>query len=133
MKASDGVSVSVHIVEGPLGEAVSWTPPTGQGAVLTFEGVARPTEEGKPIVALDYEAYEPMASAMIGRIGEELVARHGLGAMCVEHSTGRVPAGACSFRLRIASRHRREALAATEEFIDRLKRDVPIWKRAAWS
>jgi molybdopterin synthase catalytic subunit len=39
-----------------------------------------------------------------------------------------VEGGQCSFRLQVASAHRAEALAAMTEFIDRLKRDVPIWK-----
>jgi molybdopterin synthase catalytic subunit len=53
--------------------------------------------------------------------------------MCVEHSRGRVAAGECSFRLRVAASHRPEALRAVEEFIDRMKRDVPIWKTPVYA
>ena len=124
------MSVSVTIIDGPLGEPTPWRPTGGYGALVNFEGVARPTEDGVPIAALDYEAYEPMASRQLRRLGDDLVARHGLIGLCVEHSTGRVRVGECSFRLRIASAHRRQALAAMDEFIDRMKRDVPIWKTA---
>jgi molybdopterin synthase catalytic subunit len=55
--------------------------------------------------------------------------RHGLVAILVEHSKGFVPVGQCSFRLLVAGTHRRESLAAMSEFIDRMKRDVPIWKK----
>jgi molybdopterin synthase catalytic subunit len=85
-------------------------------------------EEGKPIRGLRYEAYETMAADMLAAIGEETVCRHGLAGLCVEHSTGLVLAGECSFRLQIAATHRQEALAAMGQFIDRLKKDVPIWK-----
>lgn len=120
--------VSVHILNGPLGRPIAWQHNTGAGAVLCFEGVARPVENGQQITALDYEAYEPMASRMLHRIADELVHTHRLIGLCVEHSTGRVAAGECSFRLRIASPHRKEALAAMDAFIDRMKQDVPLWK-----
>jgi molybdopterin synthase catalytic subunit len=71
-----------------------------------------------------------MASNLLRRLGEELLRDHGLIAICVEHSTGRVAAGECSFRLRIVAHHRKEALAAADHFINRMKRDVPIWKMA---
>jgi molybdopterin synthase catalytic subunit len=124
------MSVAVHILPGPLGAPVAWTPPPGHGALLCFEGVARPNEQGRAILALHYEAYEPMASIQLAEIARQIVAQFGLMGLCVEHSVGRVDAGRCSFRLRVASPHRKEALAAMDLFIDRLKRDVPIWKTA---
>jgi molybdopterin synthase catalytic subunit len=41
-----------------------------------------------------------------------------------------VPVGACSLRLLVAAAHRKPALKAMDEFIDALKRDIPIWKEA---
>jgi molybdopterin synthase catalytic subunit len=102
----------------------------GAGAVVSFEGRVRPLENGRTIRGLCYEAYEPMARDMLLTIGEETVDRYGLVGLCVEHSKGLVLVGECSFRLQIAGRHRREALAAMSQFINRLKRDVPIWKTA---
>jgi molybdopterin synthase catalytic subunit len=125
------MNIQVHITDGPLGETrPEWEMPIGPGAVLRFDGVARPSENGRPISALIYEAYQPMAERMLRRIAEQVAAKHGLLGLCVEHSTGRVPVGHCSLVVRIAAAHRAEALAAMGEFIDLLKRDVPIWKRA---
>ena len=121
-------NVEVSITDGPLGPAPRRQTPDGAGAVLVFEGVVRPLENGRRIAALDYEAYQPMARNLLRRLGEEVAARHGLAEVVVEHSTGRVASGECSFRLRVASPHRPEALRAVEEFVDRMKRDVPIWK-----
>jgi len=130
------MSVDVQLVDGPIAQSPipeGWgTRPAGAGAVLCFEGVVRPTEADRPILALDYQVYEPMAGTLLRRIGEEVVARHGLLALRVEHSRGRIAVGECAFRLRIASRHREEARAAWAEFIDRLKKDVPIWKSPVW-
>jgi molybdopterin synthase catalytic subunit len=126
------MDVHVSIVDGPVQEiAPAWSP-SGAGAVLAFEGIVRLLEEDRELAALDYEAYEPMATRMIERIARELIDRFGLIGMYIEHSVGRVPVGGCSFRLRVASRHRKEGLAAADAFIDRLKQDVPLWKRPVW-
>lgn len=128
------MNISVEIIAGPL------PPPSpalalaaGSGAVLQFEGIVRPLEDHRPLIALDYEVYEPMASHQLSALAAEIVRTHGLIAIDVRHSRGRVPVGACSFRLTIHSPHRKEALAAADEFIDRMKRDVAIWKTPVWS
>lgn len=123
------MDVRVEIVDGPLGAPGDPARPGGAGAIVVFEGVVRGDEGGDPIDALEYEAYLPMAKNQLEALAREVGASHGIAMMRVEHSTGRVPVGACSFRLTVASAHRAEALEAMGEFIDRMKRDVPIWKR----
>ncbi len=120
--------VLIHV--GPLNGPPPPFPCDGAGAIVCFEGRVRAIENGRTIRGLCYEAYEPMAANMLAAIGEETVCQHGLIGLYVEHSKGLVLVGECSFRLQVAGRHRREALAAMSEFIDRLKRDVPIWKTA---
>ena len=125
-------NVAVHLVEGPLMPQ----PPAaagGAGAVVQFEGVVRPEEEGKPLAALVYEAYEPMTTRELTNLAETIAAEHGLLAIAVEHSVGRIAAGETSFRLTVSSRHRAEALAAMERFIVEMKRVVPLWKVARFS
>lgn len=134
------MSVRVHLVEGPLSESAASgddeTP--GSGAVVRFDGVVRPLEpQGdreplRSLEALDYQTYDPMTERSLRQLATETRDRHGLHAIVVAHSRGRVPVGACSFRLLVRSAHRAEALAAMGEFIDRMKRDVPIWKRPVW-
>ncbi len=102
------------------------------GATLVFEGIVRATELGRAIRALSYEAYEPMASNTLTELARDILCKHALIAITVEHSRGEVAAGERSFRLAIESAHRKEALAAMDEFIDRMKRDVPIWKSAIY-
>jgi molybdopterin synthase catalytic subunit len=124
------MSVEVSISDGPL-PPVAAKRFDGAGGVVVFEGVVRGLEEGREVAALVYTAYEPMAQNMIRGIAEDLIQRHGVLAISVEHSRGRVAVGECSFRLTVWGRHRKEALAATDEFIDKLKVDVPIWKKVA--
>jgi molybdopterin synthase catalytic subunit len=121
------MKIEVSIAEGPLGPASPLDAPDA-GAVVVFEGVVRPREGDQAIAALDYSTYDPMARNMLERLAADVARRYALIALRVEHSRGRVGVGERSFRLAVASAHRGEALAAVEEFIDRLKRDVPIWK-----
>lgn len=125
------MSTTVRIIDGALGNPAPALPPAAQfGAAIVFDGVVRADEGGRTIRALAYEVYEPMASNMLTELGREMLAKHGLVAIMVEHSRGEVPVGQRSFRLTVHALHRAEALAAVGEFIDRMKRDVPIWKSA---
>jgi molybdopterin synthase catalytic subunit len=140
------MSVRITIVDGPVGAALSDSPElappaqpesalvdTGEaGAVVTFDGVVRALEGDRKIQALDYEVYEPMASRELGRLAADLLGSCGVLAIDAWHSRGRVQVGAVSFRLVVRSAHRKEALQAMDRFIDCMKRDVPIWKRAVW-
>lgn len=125
------MTVQVTIIDGPV-PAEHATSPCGAGAAVLFRGIVRELEQGRPLQALEYEAYEPMAQRMLQTIAEELMHEHGLLSVHVIHSRGRVAVGACSFYLAIASPHRKEALAAMDAFIDQMKQDVPIWKKPIW-
>ncbi|MDX2082319.1 MAG: molybdenum cofactor biosynthesis protein MoaE [Terrimicrobiaceae bacterium] len=101
----------------------------GAGAVVTFEGVVRGMENGQPIRALHYEAYEPMAEREMERIAGEIAMEHAVRRMAVIHRIGEVPVGEASIAVRVEAAHRAEAFGFLTTFMDRLKRDVPIWKR----
>ena len=121
--------VRVELVEGPLGPTSAAAPGGGRsGAVLAFTGVVRGLEGGRPLRALRYEAYPPMTQRLLHGLAEAVAAEFGLHAVEALHSVGEVPVGKASFRLTAAAAHRPEALAATAAFIDRMKRDVPLWK-----
>jgi molybdopterin synthase catalytic subunit len=123
------MSISVTIVDGPL-QPAEMPASDGAGAAIRFDGIVRPTEGAAPIAALDYEVYQPMAERQLASLAGVMCRKHGLMALRVWHSRGRVPAGQVSFRLEIAAAHRQEALAAMGEFIDQMKQHVPIWKNA---
>lgn len=101
---------------------------SGPGAVVEFRGIVRANEDGAPISALIYEAYPPMAARQIREIlGELSVTMPCLSALVI-HRFGIVPSGETAVYVRIEATHRGEALAMVAEFMNRLKRDVPIWK-----
>lgn len=115
------------------------TPPGVVGAVLRFEGIVRrgePSEElggeERELLALDYQTYDPMAERELQSLAGRIADQHRLTSLVALHSRGRVAVGEVSFVLIVESPHRAEALAAMSQFIDRLKQDVPIWKKPVW-
>jgi len=103
---------------------------TGQaGAVVEFQGLVRGEEEGRAIAALDYEAYSPMAEQVMRQIFQDIASRHQCLFASVTHRIGVVPVGEAAIHVVVGAQHRAEAFAMLTEFMDRLKQDVPIWKR----
>ena len=101
------------------------------GACLEFSGVVRELENGKKIPGLYYEAYESMARTELEKIFQDLAGKHSCEEILFVHRLDFVPVGEASLFVRICSGHRQSALLMMGELIDRLKKDVPIWKRAA--
>ena len=108
---------------------MSSPPPGARGAWLEFRGVVRSEEAGQKISALEYEAYPEMASREIRRLLEEISSRHPCLAVRIIHRLGIIPVGETAIYVGIAASHRGEAIALLTEFMNRLKQDVPIWKR----
>ncbi len=103
------------------------------GAVVTFEGVARDNTKGRPTRHLDYECYEAMAIKLMAEIGCEIARTHAVGRLAMVHRLGRVEIGETSVAIVVASPHRKAAFQAAIEGIDRLKRTVPIWKKETFA
>jgi molybdopterin synthase catalytic subunit len=121
--------VKVEILSGPLApDRALGLPSRSDGAVVEFQGVVRDVEDGTRIAAIDYECHVAMALTQLTRIAGEVAAFYALTDFTVLHRIGVVPAGEASLYVRAVAAHRREAFAAALEVIERLKRDVPIWK-----
>ena len=112
------------------------------GAVVTFLGRTRVTpgtpapgqeaeaarHAGARVEGLEYEAFEPMALAVLGQIADEIEARFGVGRLAIVHRTGAVPPGEASILVVAAAPHRDAAFAAARFAIDETKARAPIWK-----
>jgi molybdopterin synthase catalytic subunit len=81
------------------------------------------------VAQLAYEAFVPMAEAELARIREQAMARFGLLRCLVHHRLGPVPLLEAAVLVAVASPHRAEAFAAAAWIMDRIKAQVPIWKR----
>jgi molybdopterin synthase catalytic subunit len=99
------------------------------GALCLFVGVVRNENEGLPTVAIEYEAYGPMAEAEMTRIADGLARDFPAAHVVMRHRLGKLSVGEPSVATVAVSPHRAEAFAACRAAIDRIKTTVPIWKR----
>jgi molybdopterin synthase catalytic subunit len=99
------------------------------GAVVTFEGVVRNNTKGRATRYLEYEAYEPMAVSQMRRIAGEVASNYEVSRVAVVHRLGRLEIGEASIAIAVSAPHRKPAFEAALETINRLKREVPIWKK----
>ncbi len=104
-------------------------PHATDGALVEFTGVVRGDDEGIRVDALHYEAYEPMAERLIAQHIEQATNRWALHQVDITHRVGRVPAGEPAVLIRVRAAHRDQAFEACRFLIERIKHDVPIWKR----
>jgi molybdopterin synthase catalytic subunit len=100
------------------------------GAVVTFWGVVRDEEDGKPIRALEYTAYREMAEHQFRKLLIETHEKWKLKRIRLIHRLGIITVGEPSLLVRVEAAHRGEAFAAAQFIIDELKWKVPIWKKA---
>ncbi|RIX52508.1 molybdopterin converting factor [Paenibacillus nanensis] len=102
------------------------------GASIAFVGTTREWTQGQRTVHLEYEAYEPMAVAMMRQIGEEIDSRWP-GALCaITHRIGTVGLAETSVVIAVSAPHRESCYEASRYAIERLKQIVPIWKKEIW-
>ena len=99
------------------------------GAVVTFTGLCRGSENGQPIAALVLEHYPGMAEAEIARHVEEAERRWPLLGVTVIHRYGRLAPGDNIVLVVTAASHRQDAFAAAEFLMDYLKTRAPFWKQ----
>lgn len=79
------------------------------------------------VVAIDYTTYEEMCKEKMLIIREDIFARYALTCMHVYHSLGKVGVGEICLFVFTSSAHRKEAIEACEETVERIKAELPIW------
>lgn len=98
------------------------------GAHSIFLGQIRADEkEGSVVQAIEYTAYEEMALEKAFEIREAIFEKYPLTCMHVYHSLGRVHVGEISLFVFTSSKHRKAAIGACEELVERLKNELPVW------
>ena len=121
----------IEISHGPL-DPESITAQVRQdsnGAVVTFLGTTRDSTDGRRVLHLEYEAYQPMADQKLAEIVEEMRDRWGIEDVAIAHRLGKLGVGNISLVVVVASPHRADTFAACQYSVDRIKQIVPIWKK----
>ncbi|MDP6057952.1 MAG: molybdenum cofactor biosynthesis protein MoaE [Pirellulaceae bacterium] len=113
-------------------EPLDW--PAGSGAEVVFLGRTRGEVHPQlgPLVRLEYEVYEPMAVKLLKQMAEHAAQRFDCHAVRIVHAQGQVELGEASVVIQVATPHRAEAFDACRYLIDRLKHELPIWKKQIW-
>ena len=81
----------------------------------------------KEVMAIEYSAYEDMALEKMHQIREEIFEKYELTCLHVYHSLGQVKAGEISLFVFASSVHRKAAIDACEEIVERIKSELPVW------
>lgn len=97
------------------------------GAVVLFTGVVRDHDGGRAVSALEYSAH-PEASRFLRECCASVAESSGLPVAAV-HRVGDLVVGDLAIVTAVAAPHRAAAFAACSTLVDRIKHEVPIWKR----
>jgi len=132
--ATDAERVQVAVLEEPIDLAAlcAAVADAEAGAVLCFVGTVRATKHGRRVLHIDYEAYVPMATRVLKRIGAEMLSRWPTRRVTLVHRIGRLEIGDASIAIAVSTPHRAEGFEALRHGIESVKRDVPIWKKEAF-
>jgi MoaE-MoaD fusion protein len=120
-----------ELTDGPIdtGRTVAAVLGPCRGAVVIFLGTVRDHHAGRPVEKLTYSAYRNMAQEGLRRIVADLEAGSENLRAAIVHRLGEVPVGEPSVVIAIASPHRAAAYDASRAALERLKTEIPIWKR----
>ena len=112
-----------------LQELVRYVTDPEAGAIVTFIGTTRNNNEGRQVIALDYEAYPEMAEKELARLGEEAKRKWKIERMAIVHRIGPVQITEPSVIIAVSAAHRDDAFQACRFAIEEIKKSVPIWKK----
>jgi MoaE-MoaD fusion protein len=112
-----------------LDEAVRAVEGPERGGLVTFTGHVRDHTRGRAVRALSYEAYAAMAERAMAAIGREIEARWPGSRVAIVHRVGTLVPGEAAVVIAVSAPHRAAAFEGCRHAIERLKADVPIWKK----
>lgn len=99
------------------------------GAIGTFTGLVREMAGNEKTTALEFESFDEVMKERIKAIEEDLKKRKGILEVLIHHRTGHIEAGEDIVFIVILSGHREELFPALKDAIERVKAEVPIWKK----
>lgn len=99
------------------------------GASCLFVGTVRDHGEAGAVTGITYEAWEELATERLTQIAGEVFDGWPVRRVALVHRHGALEVGEASVVVAVSSAHRAEAFDAARHAIERLKHDVPIWKR----
>jgi molybdopterin synthase catalytic subunit len=112
-------------------EALAFVADPAAGGTCVFVGTVRDHSAAGDVAGLRYEAWSELAERRLEELAAELTAGWTLRKVAILHRTGELAVGEASVVIAVSAPHRAEAFEACRHAIERLKEDVPIWKKEA--
>jgi molybdopterin synthase catalytic subunit len=134
-RAAKNIFVRGAIASSFIGESIQkHSSKTGIGGHSIFLGQVRADlVAGKPVAAIEYTAYEDLALQQMQEIREAIFEKYSLSCMHVYHSLGKVAAGEICLFVFTSSAHRKAAIDACNETVERIKAELPVWGKELFS
>ncbi|MEA2520512.1 MAG: MoaE-MoaD fusion protein [Actinomycetota bacterium] len=110
-------------------EALAFVADPAAGGTCIFVGTVRDHSAAGDVTSLRYEAWNELAERRLEELADELIAGWKLRKVAILHRTGELGVGEASVVIAVSAPHRPEAFEACRHAIERLKEDVPIWKK----
>ncbi len=98
------------------------------GAHSIFLGQVRNDKiDEQEVAAIEYTSYQEMADEKIHEIREDAFKKYSIICLHIYHSLGIVKAGEINLFVFVSSMHRKDAIDACEEIVERIKKEMPVW------
>jgi len=121
----------IAITEEPINtqSVIDAVQANGAGAINVFIGTVRNQTQAKPVIQLDFEAYDSMAVKKMQEIADQAAARWPIQKVAIVHRKGSLQIGEAAVVIAVSTPHRKASFEACEFIINTLKQVVPIWKK----
>lgn len=127
-------SLAITLAPLDLEEIYQLADDPANGAVVVMSGTVRNQTDGKEVVYLEYQAYEPMAMVVFQQIATQIRQQWAdANKVVIHHRIGKLKIGEISVLVAVGCPHRAEAFEACRFAIDTLKHNAPIWKKEHWA
>jgi molybdopterin synthase catalytic subunit len=102
------------------------------GALVDFEGWVRDHHEGYQVLSLHYDCHKPMAEKELAKILDEAMTMFDVQKVEAQHRVGPTELGDLVVWVGASAAHRQAAFEACRYVIERIKSELPIWKREVY-
>jgi molybdopterin synthase catalytic subunit len=109
--------------------ALAFVSDPAAGGTCLFTGTVRDHSDAGDVTGLDYESWDELAEQRLSEIADEILEGWPVRKVALLHRTGRLEVGEVSVAVACSAPHRAEAFEACRHGIERIKQDVPIWKK----
>jgi molybdopterin synthase catalytic subunit len=121
--------IEIHTEPLNIQACIDWIMSPQSGGIDVFIGTVRDATKGRPVMRLEFEAYNQMAINEMHKIAKQTYGKWPVQKVLIHHRTGVLQVGEVPVIIAVSAAHRDAAFEACRYIIDTLKQTVPIWKK----